>query len=568
MPKVQTYKSQAPIPTGVGASLIQNPAALTNTGEGAVLNATANLASGIGSIIVGLSQKAQAFDDVIASSDLARTSKKAELNYQAKIEQDPDTNNHYKYLEEYKQEVATASTGLKWGTKQAQQKAGVNSEANMDIFASRAEMGIIKQKSKEALIVSGANLEEAILSDDGSKQGALEASVALENYEKALKMSYPQEVAEVVMEDTLEKLEFKKISNAVSLDPEIAIKLINKELELRRKGKGSKEYANLEDVQLQKLKSHANSVIATNNSIQNKAYKESEGEVYDSYVDGSLTIGKLDSVRESNTIDDSTHKAYTKLLENRILENTDEILTDKWINGNLTLDDVNVAYKSGRLNSSNVYSAWKSRVSSGSVFNVSLYDEGLAMTREVRTDKGKYESVRKWQLENANELGSQYAELRKTLETNMNAKPSGKTAYITRSHKNVTDYFKDNVDMTSLDSIREQEVIHSAIDARAEEYTPTQMADYVQALLLPHQEAEVIGAFSTGRLTERLTGLFGVKSAYEKSKPAVMAIQTTPISEAEFKNTFRALEKLYGEDDAHAQAYFDKYKWLFTAEAE
>jgi hypothetical protein len=211
--KVRTYNSQAPIPTGTGAALITNIEGMTNTGESQVWNA----AAGLGEVVMQLGQKKMAFDDVMATSESAKILKTAELNFQSKVEKDGNTDNYYKYIEEYQKEVNDGNSKLKWGSPAGRTRAMADISAQAEIFSKQAEVGIIKQKSRDALAVSSSQAIEAIRSDDGTTGGALAAKSALDNLEKALSTVFSPERVEVEMRKIVLKGIIEKRKNVESV---------------------------------------------------------------------------------------------------------------------------------------------------------------------------------------------------------------------------------------------------------------------------------------------------------------------------------------------------------------
>jgi len=218
MSLVRQYRSTEKYATGVGSAPFTN--IRTNTGKGELASAAANLGNKLSNIVVGLAQKAQRADDIIASAETARIQKIAELHYQEKIDNDPDTNNYKNYLSEYNKEISEGTSGLKWGTKLAKQKSNVNLKTGMEIFAARANSGIVKQKTNEALIIATANFDEAMSSSDSmpgqeSAEEALKFLGAIENLKDALEAKYSSDVAEPLLNDAIEKGEKKRTKNAI-----------------------------------------------------------------------------------------------------------------------------------------------------------------------------------------------------------------------------------------------------------------------------------------------------------------------------------------------------------------
>ena len=302
-------------------------------------------------------------------------------------------------------------------------------------------------------------------------------------------------------------------------------------------------------------------------ALANQQRSENEIATYKEYNSGTLTTEGVDAKLEADEIGVNVHAIYKGLLEEKALKNTDAILAEKWLNDTLTLDDIKTAQAQGRLTDSNTIGAWMARLDKGQTFNTGAYDQALTRIREVRTDKTKYDDVRLWLLENAKELGFQWDETRNKLETAMNATVKAEdTPHINRAHKLVDQYAKDNprINDGTLGSIRRIQTIHDAIDAR-EDFTPVQMRDLTQALLMPFEEEEakgwiqdVFGAVTKfGMLSIIIRGTKKVRAERQKILNSMMLIQ--PISKDEFKQKFNNLEVLFGVDSKESDLYYEKY---------
>ncbi|KKL82208.1 hypothetical protein LCGC14_1987070, partial [marine sediment metagenome] len=195
-----------------------------------------------------------------------------------------------------------------------------------------------------------------------------------------------------------------------------------------------------------------------------------------------------------------------------------------------------------------------------------IYDRALGKVREVRTNKDKYDETRRWLLSNAEELGGQWKDIRNKLETNMNATGDATGPHISRAHRLIDRYAKDNPEINdgTLDSVRRIQRLHDTIDARSDQ-TPEQIRDLSQALLLPYEEEKAKGWF--GGLFESVTkasplaiavrGSRRVRAKKQKVFQSVMLIQ--PVSKAEFSKKVISLKSLFGEDSREAKAFYDRY---------
>lgn len=317
---------------------------------------------------------------------------------------------------------------------------------------------------------------------------------------------------------------------------------------------------------------------AEQTAAENLKEEIAEKELYKQYVTGGMTIEGNNQLLLSGGISPELHNTYNKLLENKALMSSDSVLAEKWLNNALTTEDIQIAQKEGRLRDSNVVAAWLSRIAPENEFNVSVYDAALIRIREVRDNKAKYNEVRLWLLDNAGELGFKWDEVRNRLETAMNVErkdPSVKTPHITRAHKFVDAYAKDNPEINdgTIESIRKIQQIHDAIDARAD-YTPEQIRNLTQALLLPYEEEKAKGWLKTvfeyplsgiARKTI-LKGTIRKHAKRERIFQATMLIQ--PVSKDEFKDKVNGLKEMFGEDSKEARLFYDKYIDSYDWEVE
>lgn len=311
-------------------------------------------------------------------------------------------------------------------------------------------------------------------------------------------------------------------------------------------------------------------------ALANKQRSENEIATYKEFNTGTLTLEGNDAKLENNEIGINVHATYKGLLEDKALKNTDAILAEKWLNDTLTLDDIKTAQSQGRLTDSNTIGAWMARLETRAKFNVGAYDQALTKIREVRTDKTKYDEVRLWLLENAKELGFQWDDTRNRLETAMSFKGSAEsTPHIARAHSLIDAYAKDNprINDGTIHSIRRIQLLHDAIDAR-EDFTPAQMRDLTQALLIPFEEEEakgwiqgIFGAVTKfGPLPILVRGVRKVRAERQKILNSMMLIQ--PVSKGEFKTKTNNLKTLFGDDSREAKLFYDKYVDSFDWEIE
>lgn len=206
MPKVNEYYSQVEPSKLTGGSLITNPEAIANTGEQYIAGAVGH----IGDLTFNLAQKEMAFNDSIASTKAVQIMKRAELDYQAKTEKDPDTNNWNKYRQETISNAQNEISKLKFGSGKGKKANDVEMRAWGDVFGSQASVQMIKQKSKDTLAATEAIFETEMKSDDGSKEAALKLNMAAEAYKKALEASYSPEVANAMIDGKTKLLLIKR----------------------------------------------------------------------------------------------------------------------------------------------------------------------------------------------------------------------------------------------------------------------------------------------------------------------------------------------------------------------
>ncbi len=294
-------------------------------------------------------------------------------------------------------------------------------------------------------------------------------------------------------------------------------------------------------------------------------YDETEKELHKQFIAGTLTNEENDRVFNAGESDVATHRAYDTILKNKDLMDSDAILAEKWLNGLLTKTDIQEAQKEGRFRDSNVVASWVSRLGKGQ-FDAGAYDRALAKVREVRTNKGKYDEVRLWLLQNAEDLGVQWNDLRNKLETNMNAKGDAVGPHVSRAHGLIDAYVKDNPEINdgTLNSIRKVQQLHDAIDARAD-YTPEKMRDLTEALLLPYEEEKAKSWFGGlfematkfGPLPMLIRGSKRVRAKKQRVFQSVLLIQ--PVSKEEFNEKVISLKSLFGEDSKEAKQFYDRY---------
>ena len=195
MPKIRTYSNQAPVPVGTGAALATNIEGLTNTGEAQVWGAVGGLADIVGQ----LAQKKMSFDDSMAQVQTSKNLKTAELNYLAKKEKDGNSDNYYKYLEEYHKEVESLNSTVKWGSPQGKTRAMADLNAQSEIFSQMENVNILKQKGADTEMAAGATFQLDVANDKGDIASALQIQSSLENYKKILNERHSPELAEVLL---------------------------------------------------------------------------------------------------------------------------------------------------------------------------------------------------------------------------------------------------------------------------------------------------------------------------------------------------------------------------------
>lgn len=211
MPKVNEYYSQVRPSTLTGGAIITNPEAIANTGEQYVANAIGDL----GNLTFQLAQKEMAFNDSIASAKSTQIMRQAELDYQAKIEQDPDTNNWSKYQQESIQKANQEIGKLKFGSGKGKKANEVESQAWGNLFGTQAQVQMIKQKKQDTLAITEANYEVAVTSMDNQPTSITRVAQTGEEYKKALYAVYPKELADKIFLDKDARLKKAMAKDAV-----------------------------------------------------------------------------------------------------------------------------------------------------------------------------------------------------------------------------------------------------------------------------------------------------------------------------------------------------------------
>ncbi len=333
---------------------------------------------------------------------------------------------------------------------------------------------------------------------------------------------------------------------------------------------GSKQKERLDD----EIDTDERSVILKVNTADRIKYKETERELHQQFINGTLTSDQNNEAFKSGKSDVSTHRAYDTIIKNKELTETDSVLSEKWLNGSLTKSDITKAQKEGRLNNSSVVGAWLSRLNQGQ-FNAGAYDRALTKIRDVRFNKDKYDDVRLYLLKNAEDLGGKWTELRNKLETAMNTKGDATGSHVQRAHGLIDKYAKDNPEINdgTLDSVRRIQQLHDSVDARADQ-TPEQMRNTTQALLLPYEEEKAKGWFRSAFETVTKYSPIGIvlrgsrKTGAKKQKvfQSVMLIQ--PVSKAEFNKKVISLKSLFGDDSKEAKQFYDRYVDSYEWETE
>ena len=209
MPKVRTYYSQVQSNALTRGAQATDIRALTDDGKQALYGAAADL----GNFGMQLGLKEMAFNDSISQAKAVQIMRNAELDYQTKIEKDPDTNNWPKYHKEVIQNAQAEIKKLKFGTNKGQKQNDIEVSTWNGIFTKSAQVKMIKQKSRDALAVAEAVYEAESEYDDGTPDSAVKINAARNAYQEALKNSYSPEVAKVILAKTDAKINAQKAYN-------------------------------------------------------------------------------------------------------------------------------------------------------------------------------------------------------------------------------------------------------------------------------------------------------------------------------------------------------------------
>ena len=348
------------------------------------------------------------------------------------------------------------------------------------------------------------------------------------------------------------------IRDRANTNPEETIAMLS--AELKERNTLPKEL--ISDDKIGELIGEAGTAINRRDIITKQQYKQGEIELQKQFIDGNLTKGMNDEKFKNNEIDVNTHRAYDTIIKNKELMDTDSILSEKWLNGNLTKEDIKTAQKEGRLNNSNVVASWVSKLSTGQ-FQANVYDDALARIRLVQSDKGKYESTRQWLLSQSDSLGPKWDDVRNRLETAMNASGGSAGPHVARAHKYINDFAKNNpiINDGTLDSIDKMQQLHDAIDANPES-TPEQMRNLTQGLLLPYEEDVARGWFKEYVTRLSPPTYYYLKYRDKQAKEARLLsgrLLVQPQSKQDFLNQVKKFKADYGDDSKEAKLFFNKY---------
>jgi uncharacterized protein YnzC (UPF0291/DUF896 family) len=229
MARIRTYDSQVQSNGLSGGAQATDIRALTDDGKQALYGAAADL----GNFGMQLGLKEMAFNDSMLNAKSAQIMRNAELDYQTKIEKDPDTNNWGKYQKEVILNAQSEIKKLKFGTNKGQKINDVESKTWAGLFSKSAQVEMIKQKSRNTLATTEAIFENEMMFDDGSKESALKLNLAMESYKKALDTSLPPELAAATFNAKVQALQTKRAKDralqiAVSFRDETGMIDLNK----------------------------------------------------------------------------------------------------------------------------------------------------------------------------------------------------------------------------------------------------------------------------------------------------------------------------------------------------
>ncbi len=546
-------RSNPVVAAPVKQAVLVDPNAFKFTGAGDGLKE-------IGNVLTELGQRRKKAQDSLSITETNNSQSFAQAEIKQFMLENPNPDDWEVGIEKILQKQDSDTLQLKSSPEtrqriqQSQKAFREQTMLDSSILQTEATINIDVQSSGAALIAAIGSGDELAIEE------------ARDIHESALLRKDAPEIAALNLVETLAQGEQQRISVLMSqgrFDDA-------KELTQKSKSFTPTEKQN----QLNNIDREERSVILKRATSDNVRYAESEKNLHKQFINGTLTKEENDRAFENDESNVSTHQAYDTIIKNKELIETDSILSEKWLNGTLTKSDIKKAQKEDRLNNSSIVSAWLSRLNQGQ-FNAGAYDRALTKIREVQFDKDKYNDVRSYLLQNAEDLGVKWDDLRNRLETAMNSKGDANGSHVQRAHGLIDAYSKNNTEINdgTLKSINRIQKLHDDIDARADQ-TPEQMRNLTKGLLLPYEEEKAKGWFSTtfslvtkfspiGIITR---GSKKIRAKKQKVFQSVMLIQ--PISKGEFKNKVTSLKSLFGDESKEASQFYDRYVDSYEWETE
>lgn len=269
---------------GISTGAMADVGRLSDTGEQEIYNSLANL----GGTITAIAKKKMAFNDAMSDAKSVEIMRKAELDYQAKIEKDGDTNNYQKYWEESINSARNEIGKLSYQTREGAQRSKVEVESWGKLFTTTAEVGMIKQKSKDALALTESVYETSLLNDNGTTESATKISISRDAYKKALNESYSPELANQII--SAKEAEFQKKATERRVKEQLVGVLGDK---------------------LDKTKGYEYLDALTKDGIINIDQNKEIGDWMDSYVAGRISKQKTTAYEKKNENLNNLGKLFT-----------------------------------------------------------------------------------------------------------------------------------------------------------------------------------------------------------------------------------------------------------------
>ncbi len=397
--KVKTYQSQVQMSGKTGGAYITDIRGMSDTGAEVMPQALA----GIGDLVGKLAQKRMAFADSMAAAKSVEIMRNAELDYQTKTEQDPDTNNYPKYWQESIGNAQQEIGKLKYGTGEGRQRNEIETKTWGELFSKQAEVNLIKQQSRDTLAATQAAFETEVMLDDGTTQSVIKQNAAMEAYKSALNHSYSPKVANAIFNAKSIELKSKKNlqfgQNLAASNPEQALILFKDRLDKFSKGQKGLDEFGLGAEDYSKLIGYANQ------------QQERDIVQFDNDINGEMI--KLDNTPDLSQMDfdNNAEKLKENILNSKIPNvHKTKLLADlkRWKNGEGEVDyprllalntEMDVAMKTGivdptikdRINQANLEGAMGGRNKGGAQkyssmirrFNSLKFDERLNATSSI-----------------------------------------------------------------------------------------------------------------------------------------------------------------------------------------